>query len=266
MTRADAEAGIRQVPAFEEHVFKPRTSKYAVFVFVINEGERLLNQLERMRDPCSGVDVVVADGGSTDGSTDPEGLEKRGVHALLVKTGAGRLGAQMRMAFSWALDRGYPGVVTIDGNGKDGVEGVARFVRRLDEGYDHIQGSRFIPGGRHANTPRLRLLAVKFFHAPLLRWSSGFPYTDTTNGFRAYSARFLADPRVAVFRDVFEGYELHYYLARRAARLGFRCVEVPVARIYPKTGKAPTKISPIRGNLKILMRLAAVCSGRYDPS
>jgi hypothetical protein len=106
---------------------------------------------------------------------------------------------------------------------------------------------------------------VKFIHSPLISLASRFRYTDTTNGFRAYSARFLADPHVAVFRDDFVGYELHYYLAIRAARLGFRVTEIPVARRYPSHGPVPTKISPIRGNLRVLRCLFAACLGRYNP-
>ena len=78
-----------------------------------------------------------------------------------------------------------------------------------------------------------RYLGIRLLHAPLISLAAGHRYTDTTNGFRAYSARFLSDPRVAPFRDVFSAYELHYYPAIRAARLGFRIVELPVTRAYP---------------------------------
>ena len=70
---------------------------------------------------------------------------------------------------------------------------------------------------------------------------------------------------VQPFRDVFRTYELHYYLAIRAARLGFRCCELPVTREYPEGGAVPTKISGWRGNLHILRVLLAACAGRYDP-
>jgi hypothetical protein len=99
----------------------------------------------------------------------------------------------------------------------------------------------------------------------MISLAAGTRYTDTTNGFRAYSRRLLADPRVAPLRDVFMGYELHYYLAIRAARLGFRVVETPVTRRYPASGKTPTKISPVRGNLRVLRTLAAAVLGRFDP-
>lgn len=253
------------VPAYEERALAPRRHEHCVCVFVLNEDGRLHAQLEAMWAACDGVaDVVVADGGSDDGSTAPERLAALGVNTLLVKIGPGRLGAQMRMAFHWALARGYAGVVVIDGNGKDGVEAIPAFVAALRRGVDHAQGSRFIPGGVSENMPPSRWVGVRLLHAPLVSLAARRRYTDTTNGFRAYSARLLADPRVAVLRDVFGGYELHYYLAIRAARLGFSVAELPVARRY-EPGKVVTKISPVRGNLRVLGCLARACAGWYDP-
>ena len=255
----------KQVPAFSAAEFAPRSGDYCVCVFVINENGKLHKQLAAMREHTPGVDVVVADGGSTDGSTDHDKLRSLGVNTLLTKTGPGKLGAQMRMAFAWALDRGYRGVISMDGNGKDGPDAIPNFAAKLDEGFDHVQGSRFIPGGISENLPFSRWLGVKLLHAPLVSLASRFRYTDTTNGFRAYSRRFLEDARVAAFRDVFPGYELHYYLAIRAARLGFKVCEIPVARRYPAHGPTPTKISPVRGNLRVLRCLFAACLGRYNP-
>ena len=256
---------MRQVPTYENHQLASKSSDYCVCVFVINEGEKLLSQLARMQPVCQGLaDVVVADGGSTDGSTEPERLRALGVNTLLVKTGSGKLGSQMRMAFDWALTRGYLGVVVIDGNGKDGVEAIPRFIEALRQGIDHVQGSRFIPGGHHENTPKSRILGLKWLHAPLIRLASGFPYTDTTNGFRAYSGRLLASPEVNPFRDCFTGYELHYHLAVEAGRLHFNVKEIPVTRFYPKTGKVPTKISPIKGNANVIQKLFLASSGYYS--
>jgi dolichol-phosphate mannosyltransferase len=232
---------------------------------VINENGKLHKQLAHMQSLFSGIDTLIADGGSTDGSTDEAVLRDHGVNALLVKTGDGKLGAQMRMAFAWALNRGYKGIVAIDGNNKDSVENIPDFIAKLEQGYDHIQGSRFISGGHHENTPVFRLAGVKLLHAPLISLASGFHYTDTTNGFRAYSARLLTAPEVAVFRDEFTGYELHYYLAIRAARLGYRCIEIPVTRRYPAVGKIPTKITTFRGNITVIIKLLQAAGGRFNP-
>jgi glycosyltransferase involved in cell wall biosynthesis len=253
------------VPASRITLHAPRAHRHALFVFVLNEGARLLRQLEKMRNWTQQIDLYIADGGSTDGSLDPETLAALGVRGVLVKTGPGALSAQMRMAFAWALGEGYEGVVVMDGNDKDDPEAVPRFIQALDAGFDHVQGSRYVPGGRGVNTPFLRRWGGRLIHAPLLSLAAGFRYTDTTNGFRAYSAAFLRDARVAPLRDVFLRYELHYYLAIRAARLGFRVMEIPVTRTYPAGGPLPSKIRGFRGNLSILGTLVRACLGHYDP-
>lgn len=234
-------------------------------MFVINEGDRVRAQLAGMAPLADLVDIIVADGGSTDGSLAPNTLDAFRLRALLVKRGPGKLSAQMRMAIDFAMSEGYDGLIVIDGNGKDDYSAIPRFVELLDAGYDHIQGSRYVPGGQGINTPLSRTIGVKLLHAPLISLAAGARYTDTTNGFRAYSRRLLTDPRVQPLRDVFMAYELHYYLAIRAARLGMRVTETPVTRRYPETGKTPTKISPIRGNLLILRTLAAAALGKFNP-
>jgi glycosyltransferase involved in cell wall biosynthesis len=254
-----------QIPEHRKQEFKPKQSKYCLCVFVINEGERIRKQLERMQRVIYPVDLVIADGGSTDGSLEPGFLESMNVRTLLTKTGPGKLSAQMRMAMSYALDEGYEGVIVMDGNGKDGPEAIPRFVEMLNDGWDHVQGSRFVPGGHHENTPLERLIAVKLIHAPLLSLFSGFRYTDTTNGFRGYSRRFLEDPRVNPFRDAFMTYELHYYLAHRAPELKFKTIEIPVSRVYPPGEAAPTKIHSWKAKLDLIRQLWDACTHKFDP-
>lgn len=253
-----------EVPQHEIHEFAPRQTRYCVCIPVINEGERIRTQLADMRQFAGLVDILILDGGSTDGSLESTYLERQGIRTLLVKRGPGRLSAQLRMGYAYALLQGYEGIVTIDGNNKDGVEGIPRFLEALQEGVDVAQGSRFLPGGRAINTPLMRLLAIRLLHAPLVSLAAGFRYSDTTNGFRAYSRRFLLDPRVQPFRAAFDTYELLAYLLARGPRLGYRTAEVPVTRRYPAAGPIPTKISQ-RGNLALIGILVRLLLRRYDP-
>lgn len=254
----------RQVPSFTEKILSKKQNKYCVCVFVINEGKRIQKQLKAMKGYASIIDIVIADGGSKDGSLEESFLMGQNVRALLTKTGPGKLSAQMRMALSWALNEGYEGVVVVDGNGKDDISAIPEFVRLLDEGYDHIQGSRFVPGGEAINTPLSREIGLHFIHAPLISLAAGKRHTDTTNGFRGYSAKLLSDEKINIFRDVFQTYELHYYLAIESSRRKeYKTIETPVTRAYPKKGKTPTKISPVRGNLHVLSVLFKAVTGKY---
>ncbi len=255
-----------QVPAFQTALWLQRQHRYCVVIPVINEGKRIGNLLDRMAAiGISGLaDIIIVDGGSTDGSMALERLEACGVRGLLVKTDPGKLSAQLRCGYAFALDQGYEGIVTIDGNDKDEPEPIASFLTALQDGVDFVQASRFISGGVAENTPKSRDFAIRWIHAPMLRAASGFPWTDTTQGFRAYSRKMLLDPRIAVFRAVFVSYELLAYLSYRAPRLGFRCIELPTVRRYPKD-EVPTKISSVKGNLSVLRILLRACFGQYNP-
>ena len=256
-----------QVPTFETALWLGRQHPWCVVIPVINEGERIKNLLSRMAAlKIDGVaDIIVVDGGSTDGSLGRESLQQRGARGLLVKTGPGKLSAQLRCAYAFALDQGYEGIVTIDGNDKDDPAAIPRFIDALKQGVDFVQASRFIAGGVAENTPKSRNFAIRFIHAPMLSLFSGFRWTDTTQGFRAYSRKMLLDPKIAPFRDVFMTYELLAYLSYRAPRLGYLCVELPTIRRYPK-GEVPTKISSFKGNLSVLEVLLLACFGNYNPS
>jgi dolichol-phosphate mannosyltransferase len=257
-----------EVPEFEYLRLRARRSKYCLVIPVINEGERLTRQLEEMASlgHMGLVDVVIADGGSTDGSTNPAVLESLGVSALLVKRGPGKLSAQLRMGYAWVLEAGYEGIVTIDGNGKDCVDTIPDFVAALDRGVDYAQASRFISGGEGVNTPSVRLIAIRLVHAPVLSLAAGKRFTDTTQGYRAYSARYLLHHEVQPFRSVFERYELLAYLTVRASQLGFRVTEIPTRRVYPNDGSVPTKISSISGNAELLKTLWWTVTRRYHPN
>jgi dolichol-phosphate mannosyltransferase len=264
-TKSFSDISSWEIPQYSIDELAPKRSDYCICIFVINEGEKIRQQLRSMQAIAQSIDVIIADGGSSDGSLDLDFLKTVNVRVLLTKKDTGKLSAQMRMVFAYALQENYRGIVTIDGNNKDDVTAIPNFITALDKGFDHIQGSRFIKGGKAINTPWQRYLAVRLIHAPLVSLASGFWYTDTTNGFRAYSRGLLLDSQVAPFRCIFVTYELHYYLAIRSIQLGYKAIEVPVTRRYPATGKIPTKISPIKGNLLVLKNLFQACLQQFNP-
>lgn len=255
------------VPELVVDILSEKSKKYVVIIPVINEGDRIQNQLRQMHalDIHQQMDVVVVDGGSTDGSLEHDFLRSVGARALVTKKGPGKLSAQLRCGYAWALLEGYDGIITIDGNGKDGVDTLPKFAEALDDGYGYVQASRFAAGGHSSNTPISRLLAIRFIHSPLLSLGAGHWFTDTTQGYRAYSSDYLLNPKTQPFRDMFLKYELLAYLTVRASQLGYKVKEIGTSRVYPKGEKVPTKISGI-GALVDLMVVALGATFRaYHP-
>lgn len=255
------------VPNFECHEFAEKGKEYCLCIPIINEGERIKNELElaQKHNVSSFVDIVICDADSTDGCTEENLLKSLDVNALLIKKDIGKQGAQLRMGFWWALEKGYKGIITIDGNNKDSIEDVPKFVEKLEKGYDFVQGSRFIKGGTAINTPFIRLVSVKLIHAPIISLTAKKRYTDTTNAYRAYSKKYLTHEDVKPFRDIFMTYELLAYLSVRADQIGLNTCEIPVRREYPKKGKTPTKISFFKGNFELMKILLSNLFGKYKP-
>lgn len=255
------------VPEFGCTEYRSKSKNYVILIPVINEGARIIKELKRAYKykVFDFVDIVICDGGSTDGSIDENNLRKLKVNTLLVKQDIGKQGAQLRMGIWWALQRGYKGIITIDGNNKDSIEDVHQFIEKLEQGYDYVQGSRFVPGGQAINTPFIRKFSVKLIHAPIISLTAHQKFTDTTNAYRAYSSRYLRDQRVNPLRNIFMTYELLAYLSVRATQLGYKACEVPVTRAYPKKGKTPTKISFFKGNSELMKVLLKNAIGAYNP-
>src|SRR5258708_38647665 len=166
-------------------------------------------------------DIVIGDGGSKDTCSDPNVLKTFAVRALLVKTSAGKQSAQLRMLLDYASNQGYEGFVLIDGNNKDGVDAIPNFFEAMDQGFDYIQGSRFLEGGEELNTPWDRKLAASLLHAPLISLAAGFHYTVTTHGLPARTRRGAVGARLPLFCDGVHSFEIASYTALRMPRLGF---------------------------------------------
>ena len=256
---------IQGVPDYKVLSFSEEKSSFALVIPVLNENGRLIEQLRKIQENKVQIDIIIADGRSTDGSTDENLLKKQGVNTLLTIVGRGKLSAQLRMGIHFCLQRSYQGIITMDGNGKDEIEGINRILREIEGGFDFIQGSRFLQVGDSINTPKLRHLAIKYLHAPITSLASGFKFTDTTNGFRGHSRRLLLDQNIAPLRDIFQTYELIAYLPIRASNLKYKVKETPVKRAYSTVKGKQTKIVGIKAHMVLFIILIKASVRLYNP-
>lgn len=211
-----------------------------------NEGEKVRTVLSRFPEKRN-YDVVVMDDGSTDGSLD--GVEGAyGVARVLRHETNRGIGEACKTAFEYALEQNYDVFVAMAGNNKDDPLQIPRLLTPILEwGYDFVQGSRFMPGGHHSNTPFYRFIATRFVHPLLFFLVTGQTLTESSNGFRAFRTEILRDPRINWRQDWLGTYELEPYLLYYTVKLGYRYTEVPVNKVYPPKEVSYTKMKPVVG-------------------
>jgi dolichol-phosphate mannosyltransferase len=216
------------------------TPRILVATFAFNEGDKIRRTIAR-HPADRPYDLLVLDDGSTDGAldaVDPRVIVRRNA------TNQG-IGASMRSAFAYALERGYDILVIQAGNDKDDPLEIPALVAPIVNGSaDVVQGSRFLRGGRHGNMPRYRVIATGLIHPLIFSIAARKRVTESTNGFRAYRTTVLRDRRIDWGQPWLDRYELEPYVLLKAIRLGYRHTEVPVTKVYPAGNISYTKMRP----------------------
>jgi len=221
-------------------------------ISVFNEGPKIQRVIEKFRQ-YDLYDVLVVDDGSTDGAI-TRLAQDFPVNVIRNESRRGA-GFTTRQTIQYALEKGYPYIIFVSGNDKDDPEDVLKFQQALRDGYDFVQGSRFLPGGRFGSMPMYRQIATRYIHPALFSCLVGRRITDSTNGFRAIRTRFTKDPRMDIDQPWLDEYELEPYLFYYAVKLGYRVREVPVTKIYPPKAEGYTKMKPFSGWWSILRPL-----------
>lgn len=233
-------------------------NKILVCPIAFNENIKLKTVIERfLASPsCREADYLVVDDASNDGTSEIiQSFLPRGVRTIKHYTRQG-VGAGIRTAIQYAVGQGYEVLVIMAGNDKDDPTQIPRLIEPiLNEGYDFIQGSRYLgPNGAGGHMPFYRKIATRL-HPILMSVMTGKKVTDSTNGFRAFRLSIVEDKRININQDWLDHYELEPYLFFKALVLGYKCKEVPVTKIYPHQKLGYTKMRPIVGWWSILRPL-----------
>jgi glycosyltransferase involved in cell wall biosynthesis len=192
----------------------PVGERVAVVIPTLNEVESIGAVIEAL--PRHLVDhIIVADGGSTDGTPQMA----RGAGAEIIAAGAG----YGRACLAGAEAAGDAGVlVFMDGDGADDPSAIKHMVAAIRSGgYDFVIGSR-TRGKREESSMARHQVMAGIVIGGLIRLLYGVRYTDM--------AAFRAIRRTTLFRlgmrEMTYGWNLEMQM--RAARAGLRILEIPV--------------------------------------
>jgi dolichol-phosphate mannosyltransferase len=208
-----------------------------VVIPTYNECENIDRVLRRVRGALPDATVLVVDDGSPDGTGDI--AEKVGAEIgnieILRRAEKSGLGSAYRAGFRWGLDRGFDVCVEMDADLSHDPDALPDLVAPLGKGFELVIGSRYVPGGSIPNWAWHRRLLSRggnVYASTLL----GLGVTDSTAGFRAYSASVLN--RIALDDIRAEGYGFQIEMTYRAKRAGAPIVEVPIRFVDRTEGES----------------------------
>lgn len=149
--------------------------------------------------------------------------------------------------FRIALLDGAERIIEMDGGGSHKPEEIPQFIKKLDEGYDCVWGSRFIKGGGMQNDPLYRKI-ISGGGTFLSNLVLGTKLRDMTSGFEAFQRKVLSEMNLSNFMSHGHMYqtEMRYYCRNK------NTVEVPINYL---AGKSSLKFKSVIEAIRILFKL-----------
>ena len=199
-------------------------SRTLVVIPVYNEETALDRVLREVKRYAPDADVLVVDDGSSDRS--PDILERhREVHVIRHDVNQG-YGQSLISGFSYAIERGYTEVVTIDCDEQHEPRRIPEFLAAITQA-DIVSGSRYLDPNVPGDPAPPDRLQVNQEFTERLRAITGYAITDAWCGFKAYRTQAL---RKLELTEPSYGMPLQVWI--QAAHYGLTVIELPVARIY----------------------------------
>ena len=228
--------GITAVAPLTLPVLPSRGGRTLVILPALNEEACLTAVLRELALTCPQLDVLVVDDGSTDGTADVARAEGVPVAVLPFNLG---VGGALQTGFRYAVTHGYGRAIQFDADGQHDPSQVPALLAALDEGADLVIGTRFAApeAGAEYDVGRLRGGAMGVLRLAV-RVRSGRSFSDTSSGFRAFSAPLLAF-YAADYPNEYLGDTVEALLL--ACEAGYRVVEVPVTMRVRAAGTPSTQ-------------------------
>jgi len=220
-------------------------NKTLLIIPAFNESLKIENVIKKVNLHCSTLidKVCVIDDCSLDDTA--EKASKAGAFILRHEKNMG-VGAAIRTGLDYGYKENYDIAVIISGDDQHNPEEMTNVLDPIrKEGFDFVQGSRFIKGGNTINQPLFRKILTRAY--PVIFFLlTGKSCSDITNGFRAFKIKSVyEDPSIHLHQDWLNRYELEVYLLYKVYNSGrYKRKEVPISIRYHHNTEERTKMKP----------------------
>ncbi len=232
-----------------------------VFIPAWNEEGAIAEVINGVRTSLPGVDVLVVDDGSTDGTAARAAETGAMVASLPFNQG---LGAALQTGYLHARREGYDYIAHLDADGQHPPADVARLLEEVyADRADLVIGSRYRDREAAAAesddykptmSRRIGSNVFRFF----LTLATRQRFTDTTSGMRAANRRVIA-----LFSENYSPDFAEIESLQLAVRQGLRVKEVPVRMLERVEGAS--FLTPLKSAFFIFKGLIVLLVGQFRP-
>ncbi len=208
--------------------------KAMVVVPTYNERENLEELIPRVLEQHPGIEILVVDDGSPDGTgeyADSVAAANPRVH-VLHRPGKMGLGSAYVQGFQRALSTDADLVLQMDADFSHNPDVIPDLIDAADD-HDVAIGSRYITGANVVNWPLQRLF-LSYFANVYTHIITGLPLRDSTGGFKCFKRRVLEAIELDTIRS--DGYSFQIEVNFRCWRKGFSIVEIPIVFVDRHSG------------------------------
>lgn len=193
----------------------------------------LSDTLERAR--ISHEILVVDDGGTDATATLVEGLSATIRELRLISNPQPHgFGCAVRTGLERAAG---DAVAVFMADGSDSPDDLVRCVRKLDEGYECVFGSRFLSGSRVVDYPIHKLLLNRLANV-FIKLIFGLRFNDVTNAFKVYRRQVIDGIQPLISHQ----FNLTVEMPLKAIVRGYTYAVVPITWTNRRTGLSKLKI------------------------
>ena len=223
-----------------------------------NELENLPRLVEAIFAAAPGVDILVIDDNSPDGTgrwCDKQAAAEPRLKCLH-RTGKLGLGTATIAGMRYAIEHGYDYVLNMDADFSHHPRHIPAILAGIEgpPAVDVMIGSRYVAGGAIEGWPWKRHFMSRSVNA-YARLMLGLPCRDCSGAFRCYRTSLLAKLDFATLRS--RGYSFQEEILWRLKRLGARFGETPITFADREYGASKIDAAEAREALRIILQLGA---------
>lgn len=161
-------------------------SDLLIVIPAYNEEKNIERVVDRLIRDFPQYDYLVINDGSRDRTG--EICREKGYEFLDLPVNLGLSGG-FQAGLKYAAKKGYRYAVQLDGDGQHRPEYLEAMIRKMEEGYDIVIGSRFVD--------RKKPFSMRMIGSRLIEWAirltTGVVIRDPTSGLRMFSGRMIAE-------------------------------------------------------------------------